>query len=156
MQMLRRVMLRARWATGFTLIELLLVLVILAVLAAVAVPIYARHAEKARVDATKADIANLKTALDSFVLDNGRYPLTEEGLLALVRTPPGLEGAWHGPYIEQVIRDKWGRDYVYQYPASDEPNTFWLSSDGKDGESGTEDDITRYTVGMPAGQTPMR
>jgi hypothetical protein len=41
----------------------------------------------------------LETALISFMVDNGRYPTTQEGLTALIRVPPDLP-AWNGPYIE--------------------------------------------------------
>jgi general secretion pathway protein G len=133
-------------ASAFTLIELLLVLVILAVLAAVATPIYLRQAEKAREDATRADISNIKTALDTFALNNGRYPTSEEGLLALVRAPAGMDETWNGPYLEQFPHDKWGNEYFYAYPSDDDPRTYALTSPGKDHQMGTEDDITRYSV----------
>jgi len=145
----------AEAATAFTLIELLLVLVILAVLAAVVTPIYVNQAEKARVSGTKADISNIKTALDNFALSNGRYPTTLEGLNALVVAPAGLSESWGGPYLEQLPRDKWGHDYYYAFPAAEDQNTYELASAGKDAEFGTEDDITRYSVAnnvAPQGQ----
>ncbi len=138
---------RAGFHRAFTLIELLLVLVILAVLASVATPIYLHQAEKARVDATIADISNIKTALDTFALNNGRYPGTAEGLEALVRMPAGLEETWNGPYLEKVPVDKWGHAYAYEFPSNDEPNTYSLVSAGRDGEFGTADDITKLTSG---------
>ena len=71
---------------AFTLIELLLVLVIIAVLAAIVVPKMAGRTEDAKIKATKGSIAGIKTALDTFEVDNGRYPSSEEGLRAAERT----------------------------------------------------------------------
>src|SRR5688572_341440 len=109
-------MARTKPLRAFTLIELLLVLVILAVLASVAIPIYAGQVEKARRDATIAEISHIKSALATFEVDNGRYPTTEEGLDALVYMPAGLEHFWRGPYIEKIIEDKWGHAYAYTSP----------------------------------------
>jgi len=41
---------------------------------------------------------NIISALNSFQLDNGRYPTTEEGLTSLVSNSAELK-AWEGPYI---------------------------------------------------------
>src|SRR4051812_18464811 len=85
---------------GFTLIELLLVLVILAVLAAVVVPKLTGRVEMARRNSTIAAIANLKTAIDAFEVDNGRLPEENEGLDVLIAAPGGdLSASWAGPYL---------------------------------------------------------
>ena len=131
---------------AFTLIELLLVLVILAVLASVVVPLYLHRVDEAKHKVTLTDIQLIKTALATFQLDNGRFPTTEEGLAALVWAPNDLVDTWRGPYIEQVTPDKWGHPYRYAFPGNDDPTTYSLFSCGKDGQEGTEDDITRYTI----------
>ena len=130
---------------AFTLIELLLVLVILAVLASVSLPIYFGKVDKTKYVTTVTEIANLKSALTNFELDNSRFPTTAEGLEALVRAPAGLELTWSGPYIEQITNDKYGNPYLYVSPGTDDPTSFDLSSAGKDGTHGTDDDITKYT-----------
>jgi general secretion pathway protein G len=131
---------------GFTLIELLLVLVILSILAAVIVPVLAKRPDDARYKGTVTDINVLKTALGMFHLDNGRYPSTEEGLEALVVMPGALSETWKGPYVEQVMTDKWGNAYRYGFPAAENMDEYYLYSTGKDGIDLTADDITRYTV----------
>jgi general secretion pathway protein G len=136
---------RRRSGRAFTLIELLLVLVILAVLAAVVVPKFTGRAEDAKRKGTIADIAGLKTALNTFEADNSRYPNSEEGLQALVSAPPDLKDTWKGPYVEKVPTDKWGNPYIYRFPGLDEPNSYDLLSVGTDKQENTADDITKFT-----------
>jgi len=130
---------------GFTLIELLLVLVILATLAAIVVPKFTRRSEQARLTAARTDIANLEVALDTFEIDTGRYPTTEEGLQALVEAPPGITG-WKGPYIKRgVPKDPWGNDYHYQCPGQHNSSGYDLFSCGPDGKEGGDDDIDNWS-----------
>lgn len=130
---------------GFTLIELLLVLVILTVLAAVVAPKLAGRSKQARITAARTDISNLETALDSFEMDAGRYPTTDEGLRALVERPPDV-AEWHGPFIKRgTPKDPWGNLYDYKYPGDHNTNSYDLSSAGPDGNLGTDDDIDNWS-----------
>jgi general secretion pathway protein G len=70
---------------GFTLIELLVVMAIIALLAALIAPRLIGSVASSQVKATKAQIELLSRALDSYRLDNGRYPTTDEGLTALIQ-----------------------------------------------------------------------
>jgi general secretion pathway protein G len=124
--------------SAFTLIELLLVLVILAVLAAVVVPKFTNRTEQARITAAKTDISMLETALDTFEVDNGRYPSNEEGLQALVTAPSNAPN-WKSPYLKQMRNDPWGNAYVYRYPGTNNPNGYDLASLGPDGREGGDD-----------------
>lgn len=128
---------------GFTLIELMLVLVILGVLAAIVVPKLAGRSEEAKIKATKAEISIISGALDTFEVDNGRYPTTEEGLGALVEQPSNVE-SWR-PYLKGGMPvDQWKREYVYVYPGRNNPDSFDLYSLGPDGREG-QDDINNWT-----------
>ena len=80
-----------RRQAGFTLIEMMVVMVIIGLLMALVGPRFIRQEEKAKSKAAKAQIELLGTALDTFRLDVGRYPTTQEGLAALVQRPFGLD-----------------------------------------------------------------
>lgn len=130
-------------ATAFTLIELLLVLVILGVLAAIVVPKLAGRSEDAKLKAAKAEISILSGALDTFEIDNGRYPSTDEGLRALVEQPANVEN-WRAYLKGGIPVDQWKHPYVYVYPGTNNTDSFDLYSLGPDGREGG-DDITNWT-----------
>src|SRR5216684_748524 len=69
---------------GFTLIEIMVVILILGLLATIVVQSLRGATDKAKRTKAIADIAELKTALDRFYIDNGSYPTSEQGLIALV------------------------------------------------------------------------
>jgi general secretion pathway protein G len=129
---------------GFTLIELLLVLVILGVLAGIVVPKFTGKSEQARVTAAQSQIANFKTALDAYELENGSYPKGKNGLNDLVTKPANMN-SWKGPYMEKVPMDPWGRPYVYESPGKHNTSSFDIMSMGPDGRVGGDDDITNWT-----------
>jgi general secretion pathway protein G len=130
---------------GFTLIELLLVMVILTVLAAIVVPMFVHRGEQAKLTAAQTQISYLETSLNTFDVDTGRYPATDEGLAALVQQPATLQG-WNGPYINHgVPNDPWGHPYVYKCPGDHNTSTFDLYSYGPDGQDGGGDDITNWS-----------
>ncbi len=66
---------------AFTLIELLIVVAIIAILAAIAVPNFLEAQTRAKVSRAKADMRSMATAIESYYVDNNRYPLVadEEG-----------------------------------------------------------------------------
>jgi len=129
---------KMRNSSGFTLVELLVVMIIIGLLAALVGPRFIRQEEKAKIKAAKAQIELLSTALDTFRLDVGRYPSTQEGLDAL-RTKPGAIERWDGPYLKKDLPlDPWGKAYVYKSPG--EHGSFDILSYGADGAPGGEED----------------
>lgn len=125
---------------GFTLIELLVVILILAILAAMIVPKLVNRGDQAKVAAATSELATLGRCIETFRIDVGRYPTTEEGLEALRTAPSDAEG-WKGPYTNKPIKpDPWNSDYVYESPGAEGDDSYLLFSYGKDGVEGGEGD----------------
>ncbi|MFA5261389.1 MAG: type II secretion system major pseudopilin GspG [Candidatus Omnitrophota bacterium] len=133
---------------GFTLVEILLVVVIIGVLAAMVVPNFAGKKSKAQQAAAVADIeANLAVALDMYELDVGRFPITEQGLKALIEIPstPPVPETWGGPYLKKktIPLDPWGQEYNYRAPGTHNQESYDLFSYGADGVE-SNDDIVNW------------
>jgi general secretion pathway protein G len=123
---------------GFTLLELLIVMVIIGLLAGYVGPKYFNQLGKSERKVAAAQIVAFESSLDSFRLDIGRYPTTEEGLNALLINPNNLP-KWNGPYLKkEVPLDPWQNSYVYRFPGSSKE--FDLVSYGRDGKAGGKDD----------------
>lgn len=118
--------------------ELLVVLVIIGLLAALVGPTLYKRIKPAKQSAARAQIQNFMTALDSYFIDVGDYPSTQQALQAL-REDPGVSG-WAGPYLQQIVpTDPWGNPYFYKSPGRS--GGFEIVSYGADGaESGEGDD----------------
>jgi len=102
---------------------------------------------KIRINATKADLALIRDALERYLIDNQAYPTTVQSLDALVREPQNPRPLnWKGPYLkrEAPIVDAWGRPYSYRSPRPKiNPEGYDLWSWGWDGISGNADDLKR-------------
>lgn len=132
-----------RTSHGFTLLELLVVMVIIGLLAGYVGPKYFSQIGKSEVKSAMAQIDALEKALDTYRLDTGHYPGTEQGLNALM-TQPASEPKWQGPYLKKVIPpDPWGKPYIYKQPG--EHGEFDLFSYGKDGQPGGSGDAVDIT-----------
>ena len=124
--------------TGFTLIELLIVMVIISLLAAFVAPRFFGQEKKAKQRGAKGQISLLESAVDTYRLDIGRYPTTEQGLAALRERPDGID-KWDGPYLRKELPlDPWGNPYVYESPS--EHGEYAITSYGADGMPGGEGD----------------
>jgi general secretion pathway protein G len=124
---------------GFTLIEIMVVVVILAILGSLVVPKILENVDKARVTKAASDIRNIGTALDTYRLDNFKYPTTEQGLEALVKQPsdPTITNYRPGGYLPAVPKDPWGNPYIYTSPGR-EGHDYELLTLGRDGKPGGE------------------
>lgn len=123
---------------GFTMMELLIVLVIISLLAALVGPMLYQRIKPAKRAATRAQMEHFATALDTYFIDVGRFPTTQQGLQALRAAPQDAPG-WNGPYLRKdVPLDPWGNAYVYRAPGRS--GGYEIVSFGADGrEGGTED-----------------
>ncbi|WP_313033472.1 type II secretion system major pseudopilin GspG [Massilia alkalitolerans] len=135
---------KGRRAHGFTLLELLVVIVIIGLLAAYVGPKYFSQLGKSEVTVAKAQIDAFDKSLDTYRLDVGRYPSTEEGLNALMVAPPSAGAKWNGPYLKKgVPQDPWGRAYQYRAPGSKaDYEILSLGKDGQPGGTGDNADIS--------------
>jgi len=127
---------------GFTLIEIMVVVIILGLLAGLVLPRILGQEEKAKFEATKVQIRSLEDALDSYKLDNGFYPTTDQGLESLIKKPESgrIPLKWRdGGYLKpaRIPKDPWGKDFVYLSPGG-ENREYDIISYGADGEPGGE------------------
>ena len=125
---------------GFTLIEILVVIVVIAVMAGLVAPNVFKHVGEAKNVTARSQIEMLGAALDAYRLDNGRYPVTAQGLAALWQAPAlDRVATWRGPYLRKdVPLDPWGRPYIYKSPGDQNPAGYDLLSYGADGQPGGE------------------
>lgn len=135
--------------SGFTLLELLVVMVIIGLLASYVGPRFFDQVGKSEVKATRAQIDAFGKALDTYRLDTGRYPNTQQGLKALIEKPTG-EDRWAGPYLQKSVpHDPWGHSYDYKSPGESKRD-YDLVSFGKDGIKGGDGegaDINSWDTG---------
>lgn len=128
----------SRHSKGFTLLELLVVMVIIGLLVSYVGPKYFSQLGKSEVKTAKAQMNALEKALDTYRLDVGHYPTTEQGLAALFIAPSN-EAKWQGPYLKKAVpQDPWGNAYLYKTPG--EHGDVDLLSYGSDGHVGGQGD----------------
>lgn len=122
--------------SAFTLLEVMLVLVIIAAIAGIAVVNIGGFRNRAFERVAKAEVSNLKSALESYALEVGSYP---QQLSALHEQPSDLAdpSKWLQLRKEPIEPDPWGNEYEYTVNGT----SFEVKSLGPDGQSGTEDDI---------------
>ena len=123
---------RVRRSNPFTLIEIMIVVVIIAMLAALVGPNILGSLDKAKVKSTKAQLVNLKSAVQQFYMDMSAYPASLQDLI----TNPGND-KWNGPYLDakNLPKDGWDGDFEYTVPGADNM-PFDIISYGADKTSG--------------------
>ena len=87
---------------------------------------------KANIKAAYQDMSNIKTALEKFKIENGRYPTTAEGLESMVEKPNVLQ-TWPSGF-EKLPIDPWNHPYIYRCPGTNGADYDLLST----GLSGVE------------------
>ena len=104
-----------------------------------------KRIERSDLQARKA-MNSLSVALGRYKFHVGEYPSADEGLAVLafrrpaeIRRVRARHKGWDGPYVNHIVKDPWGNDYVYDTrPEGGHPV---LYSKGPDGRAGTDDDI---------------
>ena len=131
---------------GFTLLELLVVLAILGLLGGLVGPKVMDQFARAKPKTARIQMEDLAASLDMYRLDVGRYPTTEEGLIALIE-PPADVSNWTGPYLrkKKLPKDPWNYDYHYQSPgAHGEFDIFSYGRDNQEGGEGEDKDLKSW------------
>jgi general secretion pathway protein G len=134
-------MTRNRRSAVFTRLDLVVVIIVLGLLAGIVAPQIIGRVSEAKSTTARTQIEALSVALDGYRLDNGVYPTTEQGLVALREKPtrPPVPANWRAPYLRKdVPLDPWGRPYIYRSPGAKNPGGFDLESLGRDGKIGGE------------------
>ena len=130
---------------GFTMMELLVVLVIIGLLAALVGPTLFRRIKPAKQSVARAQIENFTIALDTYFIDTGRFPSTQQGLAALRERPEGVQN-WEGPYLNKNLpRDPWGQAFIYRAPGRNGGyEIVSFGADSREGGEGEDQDITSW------------
>jgi general secretion pathway protein G len=123
---------------GMTLIEILVVVAILGMLATAVTVAVLDQFEDAKGERARMDIAAVTQGLSAYYIKMGKYPTTGDGLSSLVSPPKG------SPLLSELPTDPWENEYNYAYPGTRNAKGFDLWSSGKDGQSGTEDDVGNW------------
>ncbi len=131
---------------GFSLIEIMVVVVILGILASIVVPKIISRPDEARTVKAKQDVLAIENALDLYRLDNGFYPSTDQGLVALVEKPTtNPEPRNWKPYLKSLPKDPWGRQYLYLNPGQHgEIDVFTQGANGQPGGEGMDAEIGNW------------
>ena len=119
------------------MMELLVVLVIIGLLAALVGPTLYKRVNPAKSSVAQGQIKNFMSALDTYFIDTGNFPSTEQGLKVLRDKPPG-ESNWRGPYLKKELpNDPWGTPYIYRSPGRN--GGYEILSYGADGREGGDE-----------------
>lgn len=101
-----------RRTLGFTLIELIVVVAIIGILATIAVPAMRTAPQRAREAALKEDLFTLRSCLDQFHADRGRYPTSLDEMVTM--------GYLRGAPVDPVTNSKDSWVVVYEQPTGGE------------------------------------
>ena len=128
---------------GYTLTEMLVVISIIGLIAAVLTPTLMGQLGRAKAKAAQLQLDSLAAAVELYHSDVGHYPTKDQGLTALIKEPPSVEG-WTGPYTRdpKSLVDPWGRPILYVVSADDARFSVQsLGADGKPGGSSVDRDL---------------
>jgi general secretion pathway protein G len=119
---------RLKKQKGFTLVEILIVLALIGIVAGLAMSNLGEIFGGGKVKAAQTWVNSTGEAyVTSYFALVGEYP---KSLADLKTPPPGTP-----PFIKRAsdLQDPWGKEYVYQYPGTQNPGSFDISTTAPDG-----------------------
>lgn len=128
---------------GFTFLEIILVVSIIVMLAGIVGTSLVGKSKDARIKAARIQMGSIKTSLQAFEIEVGRFPSSDEGLQALVTRPGSVDEQDWSKGMERLPKDAWKEPFKYAYPSTHGLD-FDLTSKGPDRTEGTEDDINNW------------
>ncbi len=134
-----------RQSAGFSLIEILIALTLLGIAGTfVAGQIFSQLTE-GQIKAANIQMKSFKSILQDYRRKCGLYPLTDQGLDALINKPSGGKECKSYPAegfmdAEEIPRDPWDEEYFYESDGRDF-NIWSLGPDRAEGGEGTDADI---------------
>ncbi len=126
---------------GFTLVEIIIAVSIVGIMAGVAAVNIPKMLNRARVTSTREIIAAADTATKTYQTDHsGKVPESQDAWVEALTggDDPEIEG---GP---DALNDAWGNQLHYERVGKS--GRFKITSDGPDGEPGTDDDLTNIAT----------
>ena len=127
---------------AFSLVELIVVMVILGMLAGLVAVRTRGYLINSRKNAVKVQIAEFMRALETFRIDQSRYPTEDEGLEIL--TVP--TETWPEALLKTIPNDPWKNPYVYLV-SDDGAEVISLGADGREGGDGEDADFSSEMLG---------
>jgi type II secretion system protein G len=132
----------SRTKSGFTLIEMLVVILIIALLAIIVIPRLLSATRKGREATLRADLHELRNAIQKFNSDLGDWPASLEQLVLPKTNPPSGNGGsgialdsanYQGPYLRNpdqgLLKDPFTKASDWNYtPATGEVHSASTSS----------------------------
>lgn len=119
---------KSRRPRGFTLVEILIVLALIGIVAGLAMSNLGEIFGGGKVKAAQTWVNSTGEAyVNSYLAMVGDYP---KSLSDLQNPPNGVP-----PFVKRAsdLKDPWGKDYVYQYPGTNNSGSFDLSTTAPDG-----------------------
>jgi type II secretion system protein G len=112
---------------GFTLIELLIVVAIIGIIAAIAIPNLLNAIQRGKQKRTMADMRAVGTAVESYAVDNNKYPAGGSAVSS-------IKDVLEPRYIARLpVVDAWNNAMDYISSPTTSPQAYSVESYGKDG-----------------------
>ncbi len=128
---------------GFSLMEMVIVMGIIALILGGAMKMMGGIGDAAKLQKVDGDLLAISAALDTYKLNAGNYPTSQQGIKALNEKPSTapVPKRWT-QLMSSMPKDPWNNDYIYRQNGKKMENKFEIVCNGPDGKPETEDDMS--------------